>query len=373
MKHNLIHKPFGLLLLCLLSLWSCETAVEQDNSPENLGGHEVAVALQAVVQKEIQPYIEGSGLIFSNTEARLSFKIGGIIQQVFVEEGQSVRKGQLLAKLDLTEINAQVTQAQNGVEKAERDLLRVERLYEDDAATLENVQDLRTALNLAQESYRIASFNQKYAEIRATTAGKIIKKLMNEGELIGPGQPVFYMIDNGADQWKVEIGLADKDWVKVNEGDQASIRLDAYPDKEFNGKIIRLAQGADPTNGTYKVEIQVRPGGVRFAAGLYAEATIQPKEKVTYPVIPIEALVEGHGKSGYVFVPDGTSKVKKIPVEIAMILDKELAISKGLENVSKVITSGSGYLTHYSNIKIIKDAPEQSIGTTPAGEVSLGR
>ena len=197
---------------------------------------------------------------------------------------------------------------------------------------------------------------------------------MNEGELAAPGQPAFYMIDNRQNQWNLEIGLADKDWVKIGIGDLANIQLDAYPGENFQGKIIRMAEGADPSNGTYKVEIQVDPAGKRFAAGLYAEASIKTKQQQTYPIIPIEALVEGHGRQGFVFVPDESKGVRRIAVEIALILDQEIALANSLTGIPAVITKGAAYLTDYSTIKII--TPEEGARTAvegPSEAVSLAK
>jgi len=317
------------------------------------GSHEVAVNLSTVESKQMTQPIYASGLLFSETEAVLSFKIGGIIQEIFVEEGDAVKKGQLLAKLDLTEINAQVIQAKNGVEKAERDLARVKNLYADGAATLENVQDLTTALNVANEGLRIATFNQRFAEIRAVSNGMIVRKMKNQGELVSPGMPLFFMNDTGNDQWKLQAGIADKDWVRLKEGDKATVSFDAYPETEFEGTVIRLAEGADPTNGSFQVEVQVDPKGKKFVAGLYAETKITPSQPKTYQVVPVEALVEGSGKNGFVFTMNGEDKVKKVPVEVAFIQDNEIAIKSGLENIHKVISAGSGYLTEYSTVKVV--------------------
>lgn len=326
------------------------------------GSHEVAVNLYTVESKEMVQPIYASGLLFSETEAVLSFKIGGIIQQMFVEEGDAVKNGQLLARLDLTEINAQVIQARNGVEKAERDLARVKNLYADSVATLENLQDLTTALIVAKEGLRIAAFNQKFAEIRAVSNGSIVKKMKNQGELVSPGMPVFFMNDTGDDQWKLQVGIADKDWVRLKEGDKAKVSFDAYPETEFEGTVIRLAEGADPTNGSYQVEIQVDPKGNKFAPGLYAETKIIPSQSETYKVIPVEALVEGSGTKGFVFTTNGKDSIKKIPIEVAFLLDNKLVIKSGLENIQYVISAGSGYLTEYSTVKVIDEGKNVSEG-----------
>jgi RND family efflux transporter MFP subunit len=230
----------------------------------------------------------------------------------------------------------------------------VKNLYTDGAATLENVQDLTTALNVAKEGLRIAAFNQRFAEIRAVSNGSIVRKMKNQGELVSPGMPLFFMNDTGNDQWKLQAGIADKDWVRLKEGDKATVSFDAYPETEFEGTVIRLAEGADPTNGSYQVEIQVDPKGKKFAVGLFAETKITPSQSKSYKVIPVEALVEGSGKNGFVFTTDGKSRVKKIPVEVAFMLDNEMAIKSGLENIDQVITAGSGYLTEYSTVKVVE-------------------
>ena len=100
-----------------------------------------------------------SGKLSAKSEAKLSFKIGGIIDRIFVSEGSSVSKGQLLARLNLSEIQAKVDQASLAMEKAQRDYDRVKSLYEDSVATLEQFQDVTTQLDLAIANLKISKFN----------------------------------------------------------------------------------------------------------------------------------------------------------------------------------------------------------------------
>jgi RND family efflux transporter MFP subunit len=193
----------------------------------------VAVKLVDVSNANSTEPIKASGLISSLHEARLSFKTGGIIEKIFVKEGQNIAKGQLLATLNLTEINAQVSQAQENVSKIERDLKRVNALYRDSVATLEQVQNLTTALSVAKQSLQIAQYNQGYSKIYAPTNGVVVKKMMNEGELASSGSPVFFVNAAGANDWVVKVGIADKDWTRLKLGDKAEISLDAFPDVKF--------------------------------------------------------------------------------------------------------------------------------------------
>lgn len=305
-----------------------------------------------IQQKNISLPIHASGTLTSSAEQRLSFKIGGIIRKVYVDEGDVVKTGQLLAVLDKTEIDAQVAQAQQGLTKAERDLGRVEGLYKDSSATLELLQNATTGRDVAKETARIATFNQQYAEIRATRSGKIIKKLVNEGEITGPGMPAFVLFETGVNDWVVKINVSDRDWARLNVGMAAHVTMDAYPETLFNGKVSELAPAADPQNGLYPVEIQLSPQGHRFAPGLFAQVEISPRQSRSYAVVPIEALVEGDGKQAFVFAlqPDGVS-VRKIPIQVAFMEGASVMITSGLEGVSEVVTTGAPYLTEKKKVR----------------------
>ena len=310
--------------------------------------------------------IEASGIVTSTAEQRLSFKIGGIIRKIYVDEGDVVRPGQLLAVLDKTEIDAQVAQAQQALSKAERDLGRVEGLYRDSSATLELLQNATTGRDVAKETMRIASFNQQYAEIRATRGGKIIKKLANEGEVTGPGMPAFVLFETGSEDWVVKlnvsdpndwvvlVAVSDRDWARLQVGMLAELALDAYPGQAITGRIRDLAPAADPSNGLYPVEVSIPSRNLRLAPGLFAKARIAPKDTRTYYALPLEAIVEGDDRSAYVFVPqtDGET-VRKVQVHVAQITAKTALVDQGLEGVNAVVSSGAPYLSEKKKIKIL--------------------
>ncbi|WP_310397156.1 efflux RND transporter periplasmic adaptor subunit [Hymenobacter sp.] len=315
----------------------------------------VAVTLTPVRRQLLAQPIAASGQLSSETEARLSFKTGGLVRRVLVKEGDYVQRGQLLAALDLTEISAQVTQAEQGQTKARRDLDRFGRLLADSAAPREAVENLRTAYAVAQEQVRIARFNRQFSEIRAPVAGRIVRKLLNEGELAAPGTPVLFMnATTGADTWTLKAGVADKDWARLRVGDPATVRLDAYPDRDFTGRVSRLAAGADPASGTWQIDIQVRPqAGAALATGLFARASLRPRQQAAYHVVPAEALIEGEGENAFVFAPAATgSRVRKLPIRVAFLDGGRVYVRAGLDSVAQVVAQGAGFLTEYSTINV---------------------
>ena len=337
--------------LCAL-LGGCGSKSGENTAQTAVSDESIPVHTAVVQQKTVTLPIHASGILTSSAEQRLSFKIGGIIRKIYVDEGDVVRPGQLLAVLDKTEIDAQVAQAQQGLIKSERDLARVEGLYRDSSATLELLQNATTGRDVAKETARIATFNQQYAEIRATRAGKIIKKLVNEGEITGPGMPAFVLFETGANDWVVKINVSDRDWARMELGMSANVKMDAYEGTNFSGKLSDLAPAADPSSGLYPVEIRIQTQGKRFAPGLFAEVDIAPSKSRPYVVIPVEAIVEGDGQSAFVFAlqADGVS-VKKVPVRVAFMEGNQAIIANGLEGVTEVITSGAPYLNEKKKVR----------------------
>lgn len=351
---NSLYNTFRLVsssLLFSLLLISCQKKDETQQKNPETDEVLVPVSLTKIDQATRSESIVASGLVASSEEARLSFKIGGIIQKIYVTEGQKVSKGQLLASLNTTEIDAQVNQAKYGVEKSERDFKRVENMLKDTAATLEQMQNVTTALDIAKQNLQIAQFNRSYAQIISPIDGAVVKKMGNEGELTGPGTPIFYITSNRQGDWVVRVGVSDKDWARLKVGDKANVQLDAYPSEAFSGSITKLAPAADPMNKLYEIEVRIAPKGKRLATGLFAKVELKPVQSRTYTVVPLEAIVEGNGKEAFIYVLDETrKKVKRLPVQIGFVDGDKVLITNGLEGISEVITSGSAFLTESSTV-----------------------
>jgi RND family efflux transporter MFP subunit len=272
-----------------------------------------------------------------------------------VKEGDAVKAGQLLASLNLTEIKAQVQQAQIMLEKAKRDHARAKNLYRDSVATLEQYQNAKTGLEIAQEAYNAGAFNQSYAEIRALKSGFVLKKLANDGQVVGPGTPVVLL--NGANKgnWVLKVGLSDRDWAATRAGDPAEIMIDAVSDKSFSGTVLAKSEGVDPVTGTLWVSLRVSGAPTaKLAAGLFGKAKITPREKIKSWVIPYDAILDGNATEGYVFVTKDGKTAQKVKIQISSIDHGKVFVSSGLEDAQSLITSGNAYLDAGSAIKIVR-------------------
>ena len=312
--------------------------------------------------------IGASGLLASEDEMRLSFKTGGIIRRLAVREGDTVRKGQLLAELELAEVGAQAEQASQAAAKAERDLERGERLHADQVISLETLQNLRTQAAVARAGRDAARFNLGYSSIVAPRDGRVLRRLAEEREFVPPGQPVV-VLGSAARGHVVRTALADREIVQVALGDTAEVRLDAYPGRVFMATVSEVSAAADPRNGLFPLEVRIAPEtGLALATGLVAKIDLIPasSRRGTLTHIPIAALIEGRGDQASVFVTEG-SVARKRAVTVAFIDGERVALTSGLKPGEPVITEGALYLQDGDRIRVIAAPPPaaDATATTP--------
>ncbi len=312
--------------------------------------HTVRVAVVQVASAGEQ--LRTVGLLGPKDQARLSFKIGGYVAVIPVEEGQHVRSGQLLAELKSTEIDAGLEQARQGATKAQRDMARVKSLYDDNVATLEQVQDATTAYEVAHAAERSAQFNAQHARILAPGDGVVLQKLAEANELVQAGQPVVTVGAAGRG-WVVRVGLADRDVVRFRPGDAARVQFDAWQGESFVGTIGNISSAADPQTGTFTIEIPVQEGQFAFVQGLVAKVTLMPHEAQRGLVVPVQALIEANGEEAGVFVLDADrQRVHRVTIRIGHASDGAVAVLDGLAPGAEVVVDGAAFLQNDELVRV---------------------
>ncbi len=312
----------------------------------------IPVRVVAPSYRNTEPDIALTGILGAKEEIPLGFKIGGVVASVTVDAGDRVSEGQLLAALSLTEIESSVSAARERRDKTRRDLARVENLQRDSVATLSQLEDARTDLQVAEAQLRAAEFNRQYAEVRAPASGTVLRRQVEAGQLVGPGAPVFVLrVDrNGL---VLRVGAADREAVRLSEGMAASVNFDAYPGVRFSGRVARVGVAASPMTGTYEVEIEVEQGSRRLSSGLIGRASVTPRSAAAQATLPAEALLEVDGREAsiYVLTADGThAERRRVSV---LWLDGGVAAVTGVDSTAKVVTAGATRLAEGTRVRVV--------------------
>lgn len=333
------------LILSLAMSFACK-----NNSTQDVQENIIYVDVETLEAKSFPAIIHASGKLSSLTETKLSFKTGGIVNAIFVDEAQKIKKGQVMAELKFDEIYTHLKMARLSYEKAKRDFIRAESLYKDSVATLEQYQDAQTAKDVAASNVKIAEFNLEHSKIIAPANGIVLKQLVEENEMVAQGYPVF-IFQATDDEWIVRLGVVDREIVKIQLYDSAKIYMDAFPGKEFYGFVSQIGSMADPYTGTYEVEIQVSNPHKNFVAGFITSIDIITHEQNEFVLVPVNALIEGNEKSAYVYrmldsIPE------KVKVEFDHFDKQFLYVTKGIKQNDKVIVNGAKYISNYTRVRI---------------------
>lgn len=314
-----------------------------------------AVRVAAVETGPAMPPVIATGVVSTREESRLSFKVGGLIRDILVREGDTVTAGQRLAVLETTEVDAGVMQAREAHAKARRDLQRGEQLFRDDVITREQLDDLGTAEAVARAQLDAAQFNRRYAEIVAPAAGRVLRRLAEPRELVGAGQPVL-QVSRGEDGFTLKLGLSDREFVQLRLGDRAQLRFDALPGRVFAGTVVERGQAADPRTGTFPVELSIEAGDAPLASGLIGRAEIAASAGAAQSLdyVPLEALVEGSSQSSLLFLYDAkTQQVQEQRVAVAFLAGSRAALAGKLPAGSRVVTDGAAYLHAGETVRVV--------------------
>ena len=291
--------------------------------------------------------IRATGMLSASVEQRLSFKTGGILKRILVQSGERVQAGQLLAELDLTEFDAGARQSRESLRKAERDYERAALLFKQDVIARAQLDDARTALDVARAANAATRFNADVGRLSAQTDGVVLKQFVEAGEVIAPGAPVLAL---GQENNKkiLKVSLSDVDAVRVAIGDKASVRFDAFPGQEFAATVVTLAGSATMNTGLFEIEIAIDGDLSRLSSGVIGQAQIQPQAAAEPSssqgvLIPVAALVQANAEQGQVFVvQDQHAQARS--VRLGALVGTSILVQAGLSVDDEVVVRGAPYL-----------------------------
>ena len=234
-------------------------------------------------------------------------QVSGIVERIYVDFNSVVKKGQLLAELDRSNLNEQLTQAKTNVSNAQSNLTlaqqqydRIKTLYDNKAATQEAFESATNSLNLAKNQLRTAQSdlsraqtNLSYATITSPIDGVIMDKAVEEGQTVASSfnTPTLFTIANDLTQMQVEAKVDEADICEVKAGQPVTFTVDAFPDDVFTGTVkeVRINPTVTANVVTYTVIINAPNPETKLFPGMTASVTITTK-KESGVCVPMTAL-----------------------------------------------------------------------------------
>lgn len=294
--------------------------------------------------------IRAAGQVAAKDEWDLSFQVGGRLAEVAVHDGEPVRRGQVLARLDATELAAGVAQARAALAKAERDRGRARALRASEAIARAEADDAETAAEVARARLDAAAFTLRNATLVARDDGWVDRRLAEPGEVVAPGRAVL-RVSGRSRGFVVRASLPERDVLGLAPGAAAAVTLDAAPGEPIPGRVSEISRSAARGTGTYPVEIRLDPARAprTLLAGLTAKVEITRTVDAA-AAVPLAAVLEGDGDRGVVFLAEG-DRARRVPVRIAFLQGERAVLSAGIDGDARVITEGATRLADGARIR----------------------
>lgn len=314
------------------------------------------------IKQSIMPKLTFSGRLEPVWKAELAAKVDGRLENIYVNEGDCVKKGQVLAVLEQDDtaaalLNAQgaYLDAQTNLRKAETDLTRYQKLFQNGAISQQVLDDYKFAYESAHAKLKAAQGILHSMEVKvqgtniiAPKDGVIAKRNYQEGYYAKAGTAILEIADISV--LKTSINIPEGQIADVYVGNNAKIKLPAYPDKDILGKITHIAPVADDVTHTFAAEVSVE-NAEGVLAGIYADVVLDALPKKNILTIPINAIVMRDDQAT-VFVADSNGYVKRVVLVLGYTDDKYAEILDGVTENDIIVVEGQNKLREGSKISL---------------------
>lgn len=277
-------------------------------------------------------------------------QLAGALLQVLAQEGDVVRAGATLARLDDRELSAQLNAAEASYQVAQAAYERAEQLRDRKVITIPEYERDRTAFAAARAAYDQLKTRISYATVRAPVSGVVTEKHVEAGDVVGNQARLFSIAD--VSTMVVRVGVSELDVVELRNGDPVFIRLDAIPDRELNGRIRRIFPSGDPQTRLVPVEVAIAPADARLVRpGFLARVTFALSTHDNVLLIPQSAIIGAQGGEAVFAVKDG--KAVRRTIETGLTARGMVEVRDGLAEGEEIVFVGGNTLRDGMSVRAV--------------------
>ncbi|WP_293787939.1 efflux RND transporter periplasmic adaptor subunit [uncultured Pedobacter sp.] len=317
------------------------------------GGGAVAVRVAEVEKKVVDLDFSANGNFIPKQELNFLSENAGRVKAIYVDEGDRVSKGQLLARVDAEIINTDRETAEAAYENAKRDEARYQSSFQTGGVTQQQLDQAKLATKNAKLRLQASQRRLSDANIKSPINGIVNKRYIEVGAFVtAQGTQLFELVD--VSKLKLKVNVNESQVANLKVGDKIEIKSSVFPTDSFSGKVTFIAAKADATLN-FPVEIEVENSHKNtLKAGMYGTAVFKFPKQAPSILIPRTSFV-GSVSSNQVFVLDKASNTAKTRNVVAgRILGDNVEILDGLKEGETVITSGQINLTEGTPVSIVK-------------------
>ena len=326
------------------------------------GGADSAIAVETVQLKrgELVRIFAGTATLAAERAASLVSENGGEVLKIYVEEGDRVAAGQILARIDGERARLAVMQTASVAKRLDHEAERAGQLLDKHMIAADAVERARFERDAQRAAVDLAALSFSKSEIRAPYAGVITRRHIKQGQWLSPNGQAFEIAD--FDDLVADLPVPEKELAGLRAGQPVSIRADAFRDGEFIGEVERIGAVVDAASGTASVRIDVAEADTPLRPGQFVRIAIERERIADALLLPKGALLMDGRRAAVFAVSDGLAH--RIPVVIGGEHDGWVQVLDGLADDAEIVSLGQAQLNDGDAVAVVN---RTAANTMPTG------
>lgn len=366
----------SIVLVALAALAGCYNRVE-GKAPDTTAPVAVTkpqeevrlpVQIDSPKRASISAYFETTARVTAENRVDVVSKGMGQCLSIQVEEGDTVKEGQVLAELDKQELDARLRQSRVSVEQQKASFEIAEQSLEQGIGAKAERDNARFAYEQAKASLELLQVQIKNQTVNAPISGIVTRRNIQQGTTVSTGVPAFSIVDPGS--FILPISVPEKELKRLQVGQEAKVAIDSMPSKDFTARVRRINPNVDPMNGTVKVTLDFEESARQFLhEAAFARVRLIMETHENAIVVPKDAVIEENARNYLMLVKDqvqaeGDDKGKtglvadRAEVQTGLEDGSSVEIITGIDDNARVVTLGQHTLKPGTAV-VITNAQDQ--------------
>lgn len=326
-----------LLVSAVLALGACKKGGNADAAKDGAdkGPEAVPVEVAKVARRPIAASYSGTAPLEARADSQVVAKTSGVALVVMAEEGQHVRAGQVLVRLDSARAQLQAAQSSAQMRKLEANYARSLQLSKQQLISANDIDQIKYDLENARAANRLANLELSYADVKAPISGVIAMRSIKVGNFVQINTPIFRIVD--IDKLEATLNVPERELATLKAGLPVELKVDALPDKSFAGTVDRVSPVVDAGSGTFRVICAFDNAGV-LQPGMFGRMQIDYDRRANALAIPRAALLDDDTKPSVFVVREG--KAQRVPLTLGYTEGEWAEVRAGLKEGESVVVAG---------------------------------
>jgi membrane fusion protein (multidrug efflux system) len=338
-----------LVLVLATALASCSGEPEEvaaDVAPES---PPVNVSVQKVEPSTLRDELQLSGRLEPWVEVRVSTELGGTVQEVGFDKGRNVRKGQVLARIGTDLFEASLAEAEAALVAGEANYSKTKELFDRQAVPRQELVAATSTFKQAEARVAQAKLRVERSIIESPVSGVAISREIELGEVVPPGSLITVVHE--VSRLKAAAGIPEDDISYFRVGSEATLEVDAYPGREFTGKIHFLSPAATGQNRTFPTEVEIDNRDGELRPGMIVRVSLTRRVFDNAVVVPRDAVLERDTGDVIFVLEEGRAVLRK--VETGPSERGRIVLLQGLAPGEELIVSGHRNLVDGQKVRAV--------------------